>query len=198
MPELQPADVQEMLKARSKFEGLRLEGENIHRGRGNYQVSRSTFACNRVRSQAIMKYLVKDSDNILLPEEVHGIFYSGEGYVMRWSYVITVVRELEGLTPGEGMFAKDRKYQKNLLEKQLQKQISASQGQGREVDTQLSKIQSEKNKKADDSSDEDVNESDEESRRVLESGGRDRVAYFFWQGRYLPLPLLMLRLVIMF
>ena len=34
----------------------------------------------------------------------------------------------------------------------------------------------------DDSSDEDVDESDDESKRVLESGGRDRVAYFFWQG----------------
>ena len=33
------------------------------------------------------------------------------------------------------------------------------------------------------SSDEDVIESDEECQRVLESGGRDRCAYF-WQGSY--------------
>ena len=122
MPELQPADVHQMLKPRSSFEGMRLEGENIHRGHGNYKVSRSTFACNRVRSQKIEKYLVKDSDNVLLPEKKHGIFYSGEGYVFRWSYVITVVRELEGLTPGEGMFAMDRKYRKEIQDKKNRKQ----------------------------------------------------------------------------
>ena len=30
-------------------------------------------------------------------------------------------------------------------------------------------------------------EPDEESRRTLESGGRDKVAYFFWQGNVEPL-----------
>ena len=30
-PELQPADVELMLKPRPKFEGMRLEGENVHR-----------------------------------------------------------------------------------------------------------------------------------------------------------------------
>ena len=168
MPELQPADVQQMLKPRSKFEGMRLEGENIHRGHGNYKVSRSTFACNRVRSQKTEKYLVKDSGNVLLPENSNGVFYSGEGYVLRWSYVITVVRELEGLTPGEGMFARDRKYQQELKEKRLGKKDG--QGKSKEVHD-------------DDSSDEDVDESDDETKRVLESGGRDRVAYFFWQGK---------------
>lgn len=167
MPELQPADVQQMLKPRSKFEGLRLEGENVHRGHGNYKVSRSSFACNRVRSQKVEKYLVKDADNVLLPEKSNGIFYNGEGYVIRWSYIITVVRELEGLTPGEGMFARDRKYQKEVSKKK-----------GQSVD----ETKVDKHVMDDDSSDEEVNDSDEESKRVLESGGRDRVAYFFWQG----------------
>ena len=102
MPELQPADVSTMLKPRSKFEGLRLEGENVHRGRGNYKVTRSTFACNRVRTITISKWHVKEFDNILIDEANNGLFYSGEGYVIRWGYVITVVRELEGLTPGQG------------------------------------------------------------------------------------------------
>ena len=102
MPELQPADVSIMLQNSYKFEGLRLDGENIHRGRGNYQVSRSTFACNRVRSQKVEKYRVKESDSVLINEQDNHLFYSGEGYIIRWSYVITVVRELEGLTPGKG------------------------------------------------------------------------------------------------
>lgn len=37
---LQPADVEKMLKPTPPFEGLRLEGENVHRGQGNYKVSR--------------------------------------------------------------------------------------------------------------------------------------------------------------
>ncbi len=167
MPELQPADVHQMLKPLTKFEGMRLEGENIHRGHGNYKVSRSSFACSRVRSQKIEKYLVKDSDNILLPEKSHGIFYSGEGYVFRWLYIITIVKELEGLTPGAGMFARDRQYQKDLNNKK-----------NKQTDNKTLK----KDITEDESSDEEVNEEDEESKRVLESGGRDRVAYFFWQG----------------
>ncbi|XP_011406645.2 PREDICTED: uncharacterized protein LOC100639454 [Amphimedon queenslandica] len=166
MPELQAADVSVMLKASKPFEGLRLDGENIHRGRGNYQVSRSTFACNRVRSQKVEKYRVKDSDSFLINEEDNHLFYSGEGYIIRWSYIITVVRELEGLTPGKGMFAMDRQYQKSKSK---------------------SPSPPEKKKEAnpeDCSSDEDVVESDEECQRVLESGGRDRCAYFFWQGHH--------------
>ena len=170
MPELQPVDAQLMLKPRSKFEGMRLEGENIHRGHGNYKVSRSSFSCNRVRSKKIEKYLVKDSDNVLLPEKSQGLFYSGEGYVLRWSYIITVVKELEGLTPGGGMFAQDRKYQK---EQMLKKQGKMNEENDKKI----------KETKDEDSSDEEVNESDDESKRVLESGGRDKVAYFFWQGK---------------
>jgi len=59
---------------------------------------------------------VKEFDNILIPEEDHGLFYTQEAYVLRWGYEITVVRELEGLTPGSGPFAQDRIYQKKLQE----------------------------------------------------------------------------------
>lgn len=38
--ELQPADVEKMIKAAPSFEGLRLEGENVYRGQGNFKVSR--------------------------------------------------------------------------------------------------------------------------------------------------------------
>ena len=102
MPELVPVDVSTMLKARIKFQGLRLDGENIHRGIGNYKVSRSTFACNRARTQAVDIYTIREHDGALLSEADKGLFYSGEGYVIRWAYIITIVKELEGLTPGQG------------------------------------------------------------------------------------------------
>ncbi len=75
---------------------------------------RSTFACNRVRTHTLTKWVVKEFDNVLVPESEHGLFYCQEAYVIRWAYIITVVRELEGLTPGYGPFAQDRKYRKRL------------------------------------------------------------------------------------
>ena len=45
--------------------------------------------------------------------------------------------------------------------------------------------QTNKSARGNDSSDtesENEEERDDESRRMLESGGRDKVAYFFWQG----------------
>lgn len=168
MPGLQPADVDSMLKPAAAFGGLRLEGENIHRGRGNYKVSRSTFACNRVRLQNLTIWHIKEYEKIALSDRTVGLFYSGEGYVIRWGYTITVVRELEGLTPGKGGFAKDRQYHK-LLEKE--------RGGSKEEN----QVVEEKVKDSDSESDSDEDSGDE-VQRILESGGRQRCAYFFWQG----------------
>ena len=173
MPELQPADVTNMIKSATAFEGLRLEGENIHRGRGNYKVSRSTFACNRVRMHNLKIWHIKEYDKLLLSDREAGLFYSGEGYVIRWAYTITVVRELEGLTPGMGGFARDRQYRK-LLEKK---------SEGKNGDNGLIDEKKEREKEREKDSDEsDSGEDSDEVRRILESGGRDRCAYFFWQG----------------
>ena len=167
MPELQPADITSMLKQPPLFEGLRLEGENIHRGRGNFKVSRSTFACNRVRLSNLSIWHIKEYDKVLLTDKEAGLFYSGEGYVIRWGYTITVVRELEGLTPGTGGFARDRILNKKRTKKEEEpKAISSDTGGVKDSD----------------SSEDEDKESDDEVRRVLESSGRDRCAYFFWQG----------------
>ena len=164
LAELKPADVDKMLKPMAPFEGFRLEGDNIHRGKGNYMVSRSSFACNRVRTLSITKWVVREYENVLVPDERHGLFFSAEGYVIRWAYRITVVKELEGLTPGAGQFAQDKKYQKSL-----QPQPSKP-GDGA------------KDKPGDGSDSEPEGNNNEECKKLLESGGRDRCAYFFWQG----------------
>ena len=59
--------------------------------------------------------MVKEFDNVLIPNEEHGILYNQEAYVIRWAFTITVVRDLEGLTPGRGPFARDRQYQKDKV-----------------------------------------------------------------------------------
>ena len=133
--------------------------------------SRSSFSCNRVRTNTVTKWVVKEFDNILIPEEDHGLFYTQEAYVLRWGYEITVVRELEGLTPGSGPFAQDRIYRKKLQE----------QKEGRAVNADK---EEKKTKRIIEDSDSECSETegDDEYRRILESGGRERCAYFFWQG----------------
>ena len=82
-----------------------------------------------------------------------------------------VVRELEGLVPGKGMFARDRAYQKSLQEAR-----SGGSGEVKKANGP-SKNLGENDAACDsDSSDEEAEEG------MLESGGRDRCAYFFWQG----------------
>ena len=151
----------------------------LHRGKGNYKVSRSTFACNRVRTKELTKWHVKEYDNVLVPPKNHGVFFSEEGYVLRWAYIITVVRELEGLTPGEGMFARDRKHQKQLKLEKERKDNKQDGGDSSSVDVKKKKNTAED--EVNTSSEEEEN-SDDECQRILESGGRDRGAYFFWQG----------------
>ena len=100
------------------------------------------------------------------------MFYTQEVYVLRWGYEITVVRELEGLTPGSGPFAQDRIYQKKLQE----------QKEGKAVNTD----KEEKTKRIIEDSDSECSETegDDEYQRILESWGRERCAYYFWQGVY--------------
>ena len=136
---------------------------------------RSTFACNRVRTHSITKWVIKEFDNVLIPEQDHGLFYSMEAYVIRWAFIITVVRELEGLAPGMGPFARDRQYQKSLLNSNNGRGGSgeAGSGDGRKSRQKQNENESDSDAEAD---------SDDECRKILESGGRDRCAYFFWQG----------------
>ena len=83
-----------------------------------------------------------------------------------------IVRELEGLGPGQGIFARDRAYQKSLQEAKNGKPPPTKKEKRAPVPGEESESDSDAEE-----------EEDEEQKRVLESGGRDRCAYFFWQGK---------------
>lgn len=59
-------------------------------------VSRSSFSCNRVHSLGLKTWVIKEFEHIELPWERQGLFYTGESYVIRWAFKITV-QSLEGL-----------------------------------------------------------------------------------------------------
>ena len=134
---------------------------------------------------------------MVVPDQQLGIFYSSEAYIIRWGFQITVslaacilyvyltsithyraftylytplqvVRELEGLVPGQGLFARDRAYQKSLQEAQEGKNPVEKKKKISLLDDELDSGSSD--------------EENEEEKRLLESGGRDRCSYFFWQG----------------
>ncbi len=82
-----------------------------------------------------------------------------------------MVRTLEGLVPGQGMFAKDRAHQKKLREEKEGKST-----------VQTPPVRKSAAPPGDECDSDSSEEEDEEEKRMLESGGRDRCAYFFWQG----------------
>ncbi len=81
---------------------------------------------------------------------------------------------MDGLVPGQGAFARDRQYQKDLAAKQSRSSSPETPKKKEERKFSSSEL----------SEASDVEENDEESRRILETGGRDRCAYFFWQGEW--------------
>jgi len=38
----------------------------------------------------VKKWVIKEFDNVVIPSQQHGVFYSSEAYIIRWGYQISV------------------------------------------------------------------------------------------------------------
>ena len=43
-----------------------------------------------MRTNGVTKWVIKEFDNVVVPDQDIGIFYSSESYVIRWAFTITV------------------------------------------------------------------------------------------------------------
>lgn len=134
-PELKPCDISKMLIPQPSFQGLVLEGDDVYRGLG--RLDPHAAVGSKVITLSITKWLIRDTTRIVVPESKHGIFHSGEGYVVRWSYRLCTLRKLEGLSIYDTPSRHSTSSNKNNSENDV---------------------------------------------RYMESGGRDKLAYFYWQG----------------
>ena len=149
-----------LLKPQEVYRGLILEGENVFRGRGRMRPE--DVRGTNVTTTAIKKWWIKEYEHSLLPEEQNGVFHSAEGYVIRWAYRAGVIRRLEGLV-------RDPSERKCTKKRPLTWHISDTS----EMEGACSGITF-----LEDSEDEEASKEP-----AVESGGPERVAYFFWQGK---------------
>jgi len=155
--ELTPCDISKMLIPQPLFQGLVLEGDNVHRGAGRLDPHSSTGT--KVTTCSITKWLIKENTRTVIPQSNCNIFHSGEGYVIRWSYRLCTMRKLEGLSYDSP-----------------RRSASSDVGASPQLAHKSSTPECSPNKNFPPPA---VSENDA---RYLESGGRDKVAYFFWQG----------------
>ena len=96
MPDPVPIDPKVLLVEQEPFKGLVLDGENVYRGKGRMRPD--DVRGSKVATVAVKQWWIKEYDHSLLSEEDVGIFYSAEGYVIRWAFRATILRCLEGLS----------------------------------------------------------------------------------------------------
>ncbi|XP_032218251.1 supervillin isoform X2 [Nematostella vectensis] len=92
--ELKPCDPKALASTPEPFKGQVLEGVNVGRGIGVPTVWTGDFykegnLCNTV---GVTVWHINEYRHYELPNENHGHFHSGEGYVIRWAYFVMTDR----------------------------------------------------------------------------------------------------------
>ncbi|XP_021928560.1 uncharacterized protein LOC110834074 isoform X3 [Zootermopsis nevadensis] len=105
--DIKPCDVKHMLTPNTGDPDLELEGSHV--GRGSHYYDSETHRHYEITTLGVSVWHILEYEHTQLPESSVGQFHSGDSYVVRWLYTITVTgRELSGQPSRHSMLGRDR------------------------------------------------------------------------------------------
>ncbi|XP_052741917.1 uncharacterized protein LOC112053498 isoform X3 [Bicyclus anynana] len=106
--EITPCDAEEMWSNEYHDPDLILEGSHV--GRGTHYYDKESMRYYDIKTKSICKWVIQEYDYQKVDsEEEIGEFFSGDSYIIRWEYQITVTgRELNGKPSKHNLTGRDR------------------------------------------------------------------------------------------
>ncbi|KAL4711465.1 hypothetical protein ACJJTC_005589 [Scirpophaga incertulas] len=106
--EINPCDAEEMWSNEYQDPDLILEGSHI--GRGTHYYDKESMRHYDIKTKSVCKWLIHEYDYQKVENDVEiGEFFSGDSYIIRWEYQITVTgRELNGKPSKHNLTGRDR------------------------------------------------------------------------------------------
>nr|CAD7587262.1 unnamed protein product [Timema genevievae] len=105
--DLKPCDAKLMLEPNLTEPDMELEGN--HLGRGTKYFDEETHRHYEITTQSVTMWHILEFEYTQLPQISLGQFHSGDSYVVRWRYVVTVTgRELNGQPSRHSAVGRDR------------------------------------------------------------------------------------------
>lgn len=105
--EIKPCNVEVMWNREYEDPSLILEGSHV--GRGTHYFDKETMRHFEVKTKSVTKWVIQEYDYLKIEPEDLNEFYSGDSYIVRWEYQITVTgRELNGKPSKHNLTGRDR------------------------------------------------------------------------------------------
>ncbi|CAG9794016.1 unnamed protein product [Diatraea saccharalis] len=106
--EITPCDAEEMWSNEYQDPDLILEGSHI--GRGTHYYDKETMRHYNIKTKTVSKWVIQEYDFQKVENDSEiGEFFSGDSYIIRWEYQITVTgRELNGKPSKHNVTGRDR------------------------------------------------------------------------------------------
>ncbi|XP_050351467.1 uncharacterized protein LOC126774154 isoform X2 [Nymphalis io] len=106
--EITPCDAEEMWSNEYQDPDLVLEGSHI--GRGTHYYDKESMRHYDIKTKSVCKWVIQEYDYQKVENEDEiGEFFSGDSYIIRWEYQITVTgRELNGKPSKHNLTGRDR------------------------------------------------------------------------------------------
>ncbi|CAG4946890.1 unnamed protein product [Parnassius apollo] len=106
--EITPCDAEEMWSNEYEDPDLVLEGS--HLGRGTHYYDKDTMRHYDIKTKSVCKWLIQEYDYQKVENDSEvGEFFSGDSYIIRWEYQVTVTgRELNGKPSKHNLTGRDR------------------------------------------------------------------------------------------